>query len=187
MRVSDNSLISKVQKPRHGRRMHSRSVGQGAVELCAAMMICVPIVLAGIDLGFIALGSTINDNVCRDAARAAGSGPSAESLPSPAHKVQPNSSPYQRAVAVIRKHSPTDLPMKVMENPEVIETVRDVPPAPMGGAVDGDISVKTTVRITPPFLLKSFLPAGVMLSSRHLVPFTYVVMPPNPPAKPANQ
>ncbi len=155
-----------------------RSRGQGVVELCAAIVVLVPLVLAGIDLGFIALGSTINDAVCRDAARAAGSGPSSESLPSPAHKVQPNSSPYQRAVAVIKKHSPSNLPIKVMENPEVIETLRDLPPDKMGGAIDGDIAVRTSVLIVPPCMLKSFYPLGITLNSRHIVPFTYVVLPP---------
>jgi len=174
MRVSNSLRTSK----RIGNRRGRRSIGQGAVELCVSMIVLVPIVLAGIDLGFIALGSTINDNVCRDAARAAGSGEAAEMFPGAAHLVQPNTPPYQRAVAVIKKQSPSNLPIRVMENPEVVETVRDIPPKEMGGAIDGDIAVKTTVVIVPPCILKEFHPTGFTLSSRHIVPFTYVVLPP---------
>ena len=65
-----------------------------------------------------------------------------------------------------------------MENPEVIETLRDLPPDKMGGAIDGDIAVRTSVLIVPPCMLKSFYPLGITLNSRHIVPFTYVVLPP---------
>lgn len=151
--------------------------GHSLAELGAGLIVGVPLLLAGIDMGFIALGATLNDSVCRDAARAAASGPPAEQTQGVNRKVQPDRSPYQRAVAVIKTHNPTNLPLKVQDKPEVMETVHDVPPAEFGGAVDGELSVKTTVTIVPPFVMRMYLPEGIELASKHLVPYTYVIMP----------
>lgn len=154
-----------------------RARGQSLVELCAGLIVGVPLILAGIDMGFIALGASINDSVCRDAARAAASGPPSAQSTAANRKVSPGQTPYQRVLSVIRKHSPTNLPLKVLDKAEIVESVRDLPSATTGGAVDGDIAVKTTVSITPPFILRAYCPTGIELCSKHLMPFTYVVMP----------
>ena len=154
-----------------------RARGQSLVELCAGLVVGVPLILAGIDMGFIALGASINDSVCRDAARAAASGPPSSQSTSANRKVTPGQTPYQRVQAVIRKHSPSHLPLKVLDQADIVETVRDLPSTITGGAVDGDIAVKTTVSITPPFILRAYCPTGIELCSKHLMPFTYVVMP----------
>lgn len=151
--------------------------GQSLVELCAGLIVGVPLILAGVDLGFIALGASINDSVCRDAARAAASGPPAVQSTSVNRTVMPGQAPYQRVLSVIQKHSPTNLPLKVLNKAEIVESVRDLPSTTTGGAVDGDIAVKTTVSITPPFVLRAYCPTGIELCSKHLMPFTYVVMP----------
>ncbi|HNG19502.1 MAG TPA: hypothetical protein PLI59_10015, partial [Candidatus Obscuribacter sp.] len=52
--------------------------GQGAAELVGAIVCLVPVILVVIDLGVVAIGAGINDAVCRDAARAAASGPPSE-------------------------------------------------------------------------------------------------------------
>jgi hypothetical protein len=143
------------------------------------LIVGVPLILAGIDMGFIALGASINDGVCRDAARAAASGPPALQSTGENRKVFPGQTPYVRVLSVIRKHSPSNLPLKVLERAEIVESVRDLPSTTTGGAVDGDIAVKTTVSITPPFILRAYCPAGIELCSKHLMPFTYVVMPAN--------
>jgi hypothetical protein len=168
----DSKATSGIRKQQRGTR------GQSLVELCAGICVGIPILLACIDMGFIALGATINDNVCRDAVRAAASGPPASETPAVGRRVQQGQSPHQRVLAVIKKHNPTNLPLKVLARPEIVENVRDVPPAVTGGAVDGDIIVQTTVSITPPFILRAYCPTGIELSSKHLLPFTYVVLPP---------
>lgn len=152
------------------------------VSTHAGLIVGVPLILSCIDMGFIAAGATINDQVCRDAARAAASGPPSQEFPATMRKVQPNQSPFLRALSVIKSHNPSDFPAKVQETPDVTKNVIDVPPAEVGGAVDGDVIVKTTVRIDPPFILHTLCPNGFDLSSKHLVPFTYVV----PPVQPQN-
>ncbi len=150
-----------------------RASGQSITELATALLVLVPIFLIVIDLGFIALGSTINDTVCRDACRAAASGPPSSETLAASRWVSAGQSPYERAVAVIRKHSPSNFPIKVDDQPEITESVSDVPPAEVGGAIEGDISVKTTVTVAP----LVFIPNGVKLQSKHLVSFTYVRIP----------
>lgn len=168
-----NSTIAQKSFSRNNRPMR----GQSLVELVVGMAIAIPVLLAGIDMGFIALGATINDNVCRHAVRAAASGPPSAPFPGTARQVQPGQSPHQRVLAVIRKHSPTNLPLKVLDRPEITETLREMPSTTTGGAVDGDIFVKTTVSITPPFILRAYCPTGIELSSKHVLPYTYVVFP----------
>ncbi len=153
-----------------------RNRGQSMVELAAGLCICIPVFLAFIDLGFIAMGASTNDSVCREAAESAASGPpSTNSAPS-TRVLSAGQSGYDLAVAVIKVHQPTKLPAKVSEEPNVSEQLIDVPPPEQGGSVDGEISVTTTVVITPPFLLGAYFGKnGISLSSKHVAPFTYVV------------
>jgi len=153
-----------------------RGKGQGLAELCAGLVLVVPIALTCIDLGTIALGATVNDNICRDAARAAASGPPAIPVVGNSRSVSPGQAPYQRALAVVRNQTPRNLPIKVGEQIQVVETLRDVPPADVGGGIDGDVNVSTSAQIVPPFLVSAITgPNGITLSSRHIVSYTYTV------------
>jgi hypothetical protein len=161
-----------------------RARGQGLVELCAGLVVGIPIVLATMDLGIICLAALINDSVCQQSARAAASGPPAGDQPGPSHSVASNETPYQRTLSVIKRQVPTRMPIKVDENPVLVETIRDFPTPDMGGAVDGEITVATKVTVLPPFVLGNFFsPSGVSLRSSHTVPITYVV-PQVPPSQP---
>lgn len=153
------------------RNLHAAK-GQSLFELCAALMIGLPLLLACIDVAYIALGASINDSICRDATRAAASARPQKIEPS-RHKVGPTQDAYLRAQAVVRTHNPSNLPIKVSEQVLVFELVRDLPPATMGGAVDGEVEVKTSVLIVPPFLLQAIVPSGIILSSTHSIPYTY--------------
>jgi hypothetical protein len=156
------------------KRQLRRKQGQGLAELCAGLIVCIPVVMTCIDLGFIALGASINDSVCRDAVRAAASGRPQVTNPT-RHTVNPGQEPFLRAVSVIKTHNPTQLPIKISERPVIFEAVRDIPPAAMGGAVEGEVEVKTTVVIVPPFVVRAIAPGGVNLSSTHAIPYTYSV------------
>jgi hypothetical protein len=153
-------------KPRKSIKRNSRArSGQAFVELCAALIILVPIMLTMLDCGFIFLGASLNDFICRDAARAAASGPPSVLTPG---------APNQRALTVIHKVYFSNLPMKVRDAIDLTESINDVPPASMGGGVDGQMSVATTIDIYPPFLVSYLGNGKVVLTSRHTVPITYV-------------
>jgi len=151
--------------------------GQSLAELCGALIVGVPLLLACIDLGFIALAATVNDNVCQDAVRAAASGPPSDNSTTNGRNVASNSAPHNRVMNIIKNLHFTNVPVKVMENPEIFERVSDVPPEDVGGAVQGEIGVATTAMINPPFILRAYCPDGFKLRAQHTMPFTYVVLP----------
>ncbi|MCA9805444.1 MAG: hypothetical protein KC777_25915 [Cyanobacteria bacterium HKST-UBA02] len=153
---------------------------QSLTELAAALALLVPVLLVVIDLCILGTGAALNDVVCRDAARAAASGPPSDTTLATNRDVVPGKTPYQRAIAVIERIYHSNLPVKVRDDMKIIETVRDVPPPPYQGAVDGEISVETTVDIYPPFLVGAIMgavvgDAGVAVKSKHVVPFTYTI------------
>ncbi len=158
------------------KNIRSRCSGQGLAELCAGLVVIIPVALTCIDLGTIALGATVNDNICRDAARAAASGPPGLPLVGNARSVSPSQAPYQRALAVVRNQTPKNLPIKVAEQIQVVETLRDVPSADIGGGIDGEVDVSTTAQIVPPFLVSAITgPKGIILNSKHIVSYTYTL------------
>lgn len=149
--------------------------GQSLAELCAGLIVGIPIILAGMDLGFIAIGATINDAVCREAARAAASGPPADTQVGYDRKVSGNQAPYRRVIEVIRQQYKG---FAIPVSPELTETVTYYPLPEAGGAVEGNIAVKTTAYVIPPFILKFFNGSrGFHMTSLHQVPYTYVLMP----------
>lgn len=171
--ASNNQIL----RVKHGQRSRfaKRQRGQGLAEVVAVLICVVPVVLLVIDAGMIAIGAGINDSACRDAARAAASGPPSM-LEIGQRLVGSGKSPHDRASSVVKRIYATNLPMKLRDNIETIETVIDVPPQPAGGAVDGQVSVKTTIDVYPPFLAGAVIgPKGISLKSTHIVPITYVV------------
>lgn len=159
------------------RRNRRSSQGQGLAELCGGLVVMVPILLACIDLGTIALGASINDNICQNAAFAAAAGPPSTRTVSTADRtVGSSQDPYLRALSVVRSQSPRNLPIKVGENIQVSESIRNLPPNEVGGSFEGDVNVSTTVTVMPPFLVSAVVGAkGIELRSKHIAPFTYAL------------
>lgn len=150
--------------------------GHSMIELVAALIVFIPVFLAVADLVFIGIGASVNDSVCRLAAEAAAAGPPSTSNAPSTRQLSAGQSGYDIAVSVIKVHQPTKLPAQVSDKPTVSEQLTDVPPPQQGGAVDGEVSVTTTVVVTPPFIIGAFAGKdGLSLSSKHVVPFTYVV------------
>lgn len=155
-----------VMKPKVHTRHPARKNGQALAELCVALVIVVPVFLIVLDCAFVFIGASLNDYVCRDAARAAASGPPSRLSPE---------APRQRALAVIKHVYYSNLPMKVRDAVQVVETVRDVPPKSIGGAVDGEVTVGTTIDIYVPYQAPLIGSGPVVLKSQHTVPITYVL------------
>ncbi len=150
------------------RRCSRRLSGQSLVELAAGVMVIIPVVLVLIDLTTIVLGVNMNNGICRDAARAASSGPP--------DKIQAGQ-PKQRAEAVVRKTAKPGGAVRVDNNVVITETVREpVPTQPFGGPVDGEVTVQTTVHIYPPFIVSAVVGSGGMdFTTSQTFPYTWVM------------
>lgn len=159
----------------------SRKTGQSLIELLSILVVLLPVVLVLIDMGVIALGAAVNDSICRDAVRAASSGPTGSPVPCVNRQVGAGESPKQRALAVIRRLYKSEGPMKVRDDVSVLETVRDIPLPEVGGAVDGDVTVETTIDVYPPFLVKAVVGSQISLKTSHSVPITHTVFPQTQP------
>src|SRR5271157_1534729 len=92
----------------------NRTSGSSLAELAAALVLMTPILLLMIDCLSICIGTAINDSVCRDAARAAASGPPAVASVGN-RSVAMGQAPYARAQTVIKNVYQTNLPMKIRD------------------------------------------------------------------------
>lgn len=146
-----------------------RKYGQSSVELVAGLFILVPIVLVLFDLAVIVIGVQVNDQTCRQAARAAASG-----APDTAE---------QRAEAIVTRANSQGSSMlsnftlikPLIFNPtDVIQQADDLDP--YGGTVTGTVTVQTEVQVTP-FIVPYVYSGGAPLvfRSSQTFPFTYVV------------
>lgn len=150
----------------------SRKSGQSLVELSVGMMFMIPVLYLMLNCLFIVIGASLNEYVCRDAARAAASG-SPSSLNIGSNRTVRTGAPKDRVLAVINKVYYAGLPMKVRENVTIQETVRDVPPVSEGGAIDGEMTVTTTIDIYPPVQVQG-MGNKVVLKAKHIVPITFM-------------
>lgn len=151
---------------------NSRKSGQSLVELSVGLVFMIPILFLMLNCLFVAIGASLNEFVSRDAARAAASGaPSA--LRIGMNRTVRNGTPKDRVSAVISKVYYSGLPMKIRQDATIVETVRDVPPPSDGGAIDGEVTVTTTIDIYPPAQILGF-GSAVVLKSKHSMPITYM-------------
>ncbi|MBX9671074.1 MAG: hypothetical protein K2X93_26025 [Candidatus Obscuribacterales bacterium] len=146
-----------------------RKSGQSTVELVCGLLILVPLVLVLFDLAVIVIGVQINDQTCRQAARAAASGDPATA--------------EQRATAVVARAnqqgssmlSNFTLSLPLTFNPSTV--IADAAAlVPYGGTVAGTVTVETTVDIRP-FIVPYVYSGGAPLKFRssQTFPFTHVV------------
>lgn len=150
--------------------------GQSLAELGAGMMVFVPIILLLIDCAIIMIGVSTNEALCRDAARAASSGPPGI-LVSGNHAVSTGGLPYKRALAVVKDIYKLGGMVKVKETLQVKEDLREpLPQNPQGGPVIGQVTVETTVDVSPPFLIRIFVENGIYeFKNTQSYPYTYVM------------
>lgn len=145
--------------------------GQSTVELCAGLIILIPLVLVLFDLAVIVIGVQVNDQTCRQAARSASSGDPATA--------------QQRAQAIISRANQQGSSMLsnftlsgFIFNPGTILTDTDALRAPngYGGTVSGTVTVRTTVEIRP-FIVPAVYSGGAPLVfvASQTFPFTFLV------------
>ena len=156
---------------------------QSFVELGTGMIVLLPLVLGAIDIAFIGVGASINDAVCRDAARAASAGTPAQKVKG-TRKLGAATEPFKRALKVLKTQAPANASVSISDNMDIEEKLEeDAPPEEVGGSVVGEISVRTTCSVVPPFQLQMFS-GPVTLSAVHVLPYTYAVAPKLPKEEP---
>jgi len=153
----------------HRRIANKRSrKAQSLVELCVGLLVLVPIILIFFDLAVIVIGVQVNDQTCKQAARAASSG----------DPVSAN----QRAQAIVARANQQGSSMlsnftltSTTFNPTTLIADRNNL-NPYGGTVSGTVTVNTTVDIRP-FLVPYVYSGGAPLTFRsaQTYPFTFVV------------
>ncbi len=142
--------------------------GQSLLELLAGAMVLIPIVLFGIDVAMVFMGQSMNTTICRDAARAAASGPPSS--------ISPTLTPKQRAEAVVRRTQKAEGAIRIDPVVIVNEQVTRTPTLPFGGIVEGTVTVQTSVDVYPPFLLGHVVEKGaVKITASQTFPFTWVM------------
>jgi hypothetical protein len=147
-------------------RALNRELGQSAVEFVVGLIVLVPIFLIVFDLSVIYAGVSFNDHVCREAARAAASGPPDAIM---------RGSPQLRAQATIAQ-ADTNTAFQVTPECGVSENLVSMPKHNLGGPVEGSETVTTTVTVHPPFLIRCFVSKdGLQFSARKTSPITYVL------------
>lgn len=159
----------------------TRQSGQSLVELATGLIIAIPIMLALMDCCVLVIGAAAADTMCRDAARAAASGPPGQ-MTAGQHDVGPSEEPHKRAKSVMEKIYNLGIPVKLPpDGIKVKEQLENpLPDATTGGAINGTVVVNSTVNVYPPFIVGVVLQHSIDMKSRHGFPFTYVVRPSGP-------
>ncbi|MBX9771824.1 MAG: hypothetical protein K2X29_10660 [Candidatus Obscuribacterales bacterium] len=116
-----------------------RKGGQSIIELCAGLIVLVPIIMALVDLAFVIASMQVNDAACRDAARAAAAGPPTEAF----QRASGVAAASYRGGGYIK--GPTIGSSDVTTNPASIPD-----PGPFGGPYQGTVRVKSHVELTMP-------------------------------------
>ncbi len=144
--------------------------GQSLAELAAGLMILVPVFLLVFDLAVCIIADTINENVCRDAARAASAG-----VPAPFTSFNGTTIPadaFQRAQAVVKHVYQSG---GYIEGPTIVTTKTGsqgpnhsggvVPPNPVtGGQWDGTYVVTTQIIVHLPASIPGATPSQITLN-----------------------
>lgn len=158
------------------RRNRSRSLslsqvgstkGQSIVELVVGLIVIIPIILFCVDAAMLYMAVNLNDNVCRDAARAASAGPP-DAITS--------GEPKRRADAIVKKVNKFSGSIVLDPNVVVAESLTGtLPKAPFGGPVKGDVTVTTAVTVYPPFVLAIFTSTGFKFTAQKTLAYTWAM------------
>lgn len=144
-----------------------RRTGQSMIELCAGLIVLVPIIMGLVDLAFLIAAMQVNDAACRDAARAAAAGPPSEAF----QRASGVAAASYRGQGYIK--GPTISNSDVSTNPA---TIAD--PGQFGGPYQGTVRVKSHVELTMPVpipMVSQTVPPNKMeFIAQQEFPITYV-------------
>lgn len=146
-------------------KLSEKRRGQSTVELVTGVIIFIPVVLLFIDVALMVMSATTNDNVCREAARAAS-------------KVPPNQSQAraQQIIDTANKNAGTvsSYTMQVNVTADALAYIANPPQE--GGIVPGSVTVSTTCQVHPLTILKILDGSNaISFNTSQSFPFTYVV------------
>ncbi len=160
-----------------GQRRERSIEGQQLVELAAGLIVLIPIFLLIVDLIVFYLAATLNDNACRDAARAASV---IQPIAADGAGALPASSPIrQRANSVVTKMQHLD---GYIIGPRLVQVslsndFKRPTNMLLGGSFEGRVEVRTQIDYTLPATIPGILPAQVPLTSQQSFPLTAVMAP----------
>lgn len=142
-----------------------RTAGQSLVELATGLIILVPVILVLVDLAIIVTAVSVNDAVCRDAARVAASGDPADPTLIKNRALQVIKEAYKAGGYIIGP--------ELVGDPVITKTKEPTPP--YGGPYEGTVSVQTKIVVKVPASIPKLTPSEVELNSRQEFPITYVM------------
>lgn len=172
------SRLAHEGKQLHVRGTHFRHTGQSMFELAAILLVAVPLLLVLFDAAVIMMAVATNDAACRDAARAAASGPPALLAVGNSRAVSAGDAPGKRVSAVLKKIYAPGGYLKILDDVEIHETIKSPVPgaATGGGAVIGEVTVRTTANVFPPFIVGHVVGSGaIQFRKEETYSYTYVV------------
>jgi len=140
--------------------------GVFSIEWLCGLIVLVPIMLILVDLCVIYVGISFNNQVCREAARTAASGPPDAICAK---------SPRSRAKTVIEKANKSSA---FVIDPEcaVTEKITGMPTNGTGGPVEGFTTVYSVVDVHPPFgVARFFGKDSLKFTASATFPITYVI------------
>lgn len=152
------------------------------IELVSILLISIPILLTLFDAAIILIAVATNDAACRDAARAAASGPPGMMVECVNRLVGASDAPSKRATMILKKVYAPGGCLKISDEIQVHETVKSpVPSAGTGGgAVMGEVTVAINADVYPPFIVGHLVgEMPIKLQKEETYAYTYV-LPPSP-------
>jgi len=164
------TICSGAKKP------YRRPLGASLVEVTVGSVVLFLVVIILVDLGLLIYGVSLNDAVCRDAARKSASGNPVNAQARALLLIEQMNSRNSGFVSHFRLVPPVKTEItsqpKLRRNPENDQLVNP------GGLVTGSVSVTTEVEITP-FALQFVLGRNSPLKfqSKQSFPISYVLPP----------
>jgi hypothetical protein len=141
------------------------NAGQSLVELATGLIILVPVILVLVDLAVIVTAVSVNDAVCRDAARVAAAGNPADPTLVKNRALQVIKEAYKAGGYIVGP--------ELVGDPDIAKTKE--PTAPYGGPYEGTVTVQTKIVVKVPASIPKLTPSEVELHSKQQFPITYVM------------
>jgi len=144
--------------------------GQSIVELVAGLIALIPVIMALLDIAVVYSGISLNDSICRDAARVAAAGDPTNTTQMMNRATQVIKNVYKPGGYVVLNTTPK----QVIIDP----SIPFVAPNPTtGGTYNGNILVQTEVTVNLPASVPNITPSQLVFDSQASYPITFVAQP----------